>query len=456
MTRLAWTVEGRLARRTAADGTTESWTYDGEGNCTTHTDRLGGTTHLEYTHFDLLTARTGPDGVRYEFDHDTELNLTKVTNPQGLTWTYTYDPGGRLATETDFDDRTLTYTYDAAGRLTSRENALAQTLSYERDALGQVATKRTPDGVTTYAYDTAGRLTAATGPDGTTLTIDRDAYGRVLAETVDDRTLSHTYDDLGRRTSCTTPTGATTTWAYDVTGRSTAMAVSGRTIDFTYDPAGRELTRRIGETITLDRALDPLGRLTAQSVTGGDGRTVRHRAYTYRADGNLTGIEDQLSGPRTFDLDTTGRVTAVHATNWTERYAYDESGNQTRADWPASHPGEDATGDRTYTGTRVTRAGRVRYEHDALGRTTLRQKPRLSRKPDTWHYTWDAEDRLTSVTTPDGTRWRYTYDPWAAVRPNSGWRKTAGRSPNRPASPGTAPPSANRRRHPRPSPTRSP
>ncbi|MFJ9661486.1 putative T7SS-secreted protein [Streptomyces griseoflavus] len=411
VTRFEWTVEGRLSRRTAADGTTESWTYDGEGNCTTHTDQLGGTTHFEYTHFDLLTARTGPDGVRYEFDHDTELNLTKVTNPQGLTWNYTYDPAGRLSTETDFDNRTLTYTYDAAGRLTSRRNVLGQTLSYERNALGQVTAKHTPDGVTTYAFDTTDQLIEATGPDGTTLTIDRDIHGRVLSETVDSRTLTYAYDDLGRRTARTTPTGATTTWTYDAAGRRTGMTVSGRTIDFTYDPAGRELTRRIGESITLAHTLDPVGRPTTQSVTGTDGRSVQHRAYTYRADGNLIGIEDQLSGPRRFDLDVTGRVTAVHAANWTERYAYDEAGNQTQASWPGSHPGQDAAGDRSYSGMHVTRAGRVRYEHDALGRTTLRQKPRPSRKPDTWHYTWDAEDRLASVLTPDGTRWRYTYDP---------------------------------------------
>lgn len=138
---------------------------------------------------------------------------------------------------------------------------------------------------------------------------------------------------------------------------------------------------------------------------------MRHRAYSYRADGNLTAIEDQLAGSRRFELDPTGRVTAVQAANWTERYAYDEAGNQTSASWPTSHPGGEATGSRDYTGTRITRAGRVRYEHDALGRTTLRQKSRLSRKPDTWHYAWDAEDRLTSVITPDGTRWSYSYDP---------------------------------------------
>lgn len=118
-----------------------------------------------------------------------------------------------------------------------------------------------------------------------------------------------------------------------------------------------------------------------------------------------------MNGTRRFDLDGTGRVIAVHAADWTERYAYDEAGNQTDASWPAIHPGHEATGTRTYTGTRINRAGNVRYEHDAMGRVTLRQKTRLSRKPETWHYTWNSEDRLTSVITPDGTRWRYLYDP---------------------------------------------
>ncbi|NJQ02476.1 RHS repeat-associated core domain-containing protein, partial [Streptomyces zingiberis] len=57
-------------------------------------------------------------------------------------------------------------------------------------------------------------------------------------------------------------------------------------------------------------------------------------------------------------------------------------------------------------------AGHIRYEHDAQGRITLRQKKRPSRTPDTWHYHWDAEDRLTAVVTPDGTHWRYRYDPF--------------------------------------------
>nr|WP_323187746.1 MULTISPECIES: polymorphic toxin type 30 domain-containing protein [unclassified Streptomyces] len=149
----------------------------------------------------------------------------------------------------------------------------------------------------------------------------------------------------------------------------------------------------------------------AQEITAGGGRRLQHRAYAYRPDGNLVGIADALSGTRRFDLDAAGRVTAVHATRWTERYAYDEAGNQTEASWPPTHPSHESTGPRTYTGTGITRAGSVRYEHDAQGRTVLRQKTRLSRKPETWRYAWDAEDRLASVATPDGTVWRYAYDP---------------------------------------------
>ncbi|GAA2640008.1 hypothetical protein GCM10010307_39800 [Streptomyces vastus] len=139
---------------------------------------MGGVSRYEYTHFDLLSARTGPDGVRCEFAHDTALRLTRVTNPQGLTWDYAYDPAGRLVAETDFDDRTLTHSHDAAGRLTSRTNALDQTVAFERNELGQVLRKEAAGSVTTYAYDMTDQLAQAMGPDAT-LTLLRDRFGRV-------------------------------------------------------------------------------------------------------------------------------------------------------------------------------------------------------------------------------------------------------------------------------------
>ncbi|RCG20732.1 RHS repeat protein [Streptomyces diacarni] len=413
-TELTWTPEGRLSSRTTADGASERWEWDGEGNCTRHIDAAGGETRYEYTHFDMLDARTGPDGVRYEFAYDAELRMTRVTNPQGLTWDYTYDPAGRLVAETDFDDRTQRYQLDDAGNLVRRTTPLGEEITYERDALGRTLRKDAAGAVTTYAYDPAGRLIEAVGPD-TELRYQRDKLGRVKTELVNGRALTHTYDPLGRRTRRVTPTGAVSTSAYDAAGNRTSLTASGHTLDFTHDAAGRETERRIGaDGLTLSQVWDPAGRLTAQSLTARSpaaGPVVQHREYTYRPDGYLTEVDDLLSGRTTYDLNEIGRVTAVHARGWTERYAYDEAGNQTEATWPTTHAAPEAIGPRRYEGTRITSAGKVRYEHDDAGRITLRQKARLSKKPDTWHYTWDAEDRLTEATTPDGTVWRYAYDP---------------------------------------------
>ncbi|MFI1510063.1 putative T7SS-secreted protein [Streptomyces sp. NPDC020597] len=409
VTRFEWHADGQLARRTGPDGATQSWTYDGEGNLLAHTDASGGVSRFEYTHFDLPVARTLPDGARYEFEHDAELRLTRVTNPQGLSWTYTYDAAGDIRSETDFDGRTLTYRVDAAGRLAARVDGLGGTVSFERDRLGQVVRKDVDGRVTTYVHDRAGRLLEAAGPDGE-LHYRYDRQGRVKTELVDGRPVSYSYDALGRRTRRTTPTGHVTSYAYGDDGRLEHLATGGRRVGFTHDAVGRELARVFGDTITVSSTWDEAGRLAAQHITAG-ARAVNSRVYAYRADGHLVSVADRKAGTRTFDLDPTGRVTAVHAQDWTERYAYDDAGNQTSASWPSRHPGSEATGARSYTGTRITRAGDVRFEHDALGRVVLRQKKRLSRKPDTWRYEWDTENRLTSVTTPDGTRWRYRYDP---------------------------------------------
>ncbi|MFJ7170200.1 putative T7SS-secreted protein [Streptomyces globosus] len=409
ITRLQWHADGQLAQRIGADGAMESWTYDGEGNLLTRTNAAGGVSRFEYTHCDLPLSRTEPDGARYEFEHDSSLRLTRVTNPHGLTWTYTYDAAGNVISETDFDGRTLTYRLDAAGSLAARVDALGGTIAFERNLLGQAVTKDVDGRVTHYTYDGAGRLLEGTSPDGE-LRYQYDRRGKVKTELVDGRPITYSYDALGRRTRRATPTGHVTTYAYGADGQARRLTTGGHCVDFTHDAVGRELARIFGDAVTMTSAWDKAGRLAEQHIAAA-GRVVNRRTYTYRADGRLTSVADGLSGTRTFDLDPAGRVTAVHAQGWTERYAYDDAGNQAFASWPSWHPGSEAAGARAYTGTAITRAGAVRFEHDALGRIVLRQKTRLSHKPDNWHYEWDTENRLTSVTTPDGTRWRYRYDP---------------------------------------------
>lgn len=402
VTRFEWSTEGSLLRRTDPDGAVESWTYDGEGNTVTHTDANGGVTHHEYTHFDLLTARTGPDGVRHSFTYDAAARLTGVTNPQGLVWSYAYDAAGRLVSETDFDGRTVRYERDAADQLVSRVDPLGVRTDLRYDLLGRLVARDAGGEVTTFDWTAGDDLARATGPDCELLRT-YDPAGRLLTETVDGRALRLSYDAAGRLIGRRTPAGAVTTYAYDAAGNRTELTPSGRTLTVDRDAAGRETRLGWGDTLSQRQTWDPAGRPRSRSYAGA---AVPASTYTWRPDGHLL-----AAGDARYTLDPAGRVTEVRAAaDWSESYAYDTAGNQTHAAWPADLAYPEATGPRTHTGTRVGTAGTVRYEYDAAGRTTLRQKPRLSRKPDNWRYTWNARDQLAAVTTPDGTTWRYRYD----------------------------------------------
>ncbi|MFJ9466552.1 DUF6531 domain-containing protein [Streptomyces caniferus] len=409
--RSEWTVEGLLAKRTGPDGRVEHRVWDGEDNLRSTTNPSGATTRFEYTHFDLVAARTGPDGVRHTFGYDRERRLTQVTNPQGLTWDYTYDAAGRLIRESDFDDRAVGYVHDAAGRVVSRTTPLGEEIGFAYNAVGELVRKDVVGAVTSYAYDPAGELTRISSAEST-VEFERDVMGRVLAETVDGRRTGFGYDVLGRRTSRTTPTGVVTELSYDGRGNRDSLAVDGHQVAFSHDPLGRELARAWGaDSVAATTAWDLAGRAVTRGLTA-SGRALRDRRYTYRGDGLLTSETETVTGlSRQMELDPAGRPLTVTAENWTESYAYDQAGNQTAADWPEKAGRAEARGERTYTGTRLQSAGAVRYEYDAAGRVVLRQKRRLSKKPDTWRYTWDAEGRLTACVTPDGLQWRYTYDP---------------------------------------------
>lgn len=405
VTRQEWDTDGNLLRVTGPDGTSESWEYDAEGNLVAATSPAGGQVVTEYGGFDLPVRSSAPDGTALEFGYDAQLNLTTVTNEAGLTWRYEYDAAGRLAAETDFDGATVSYTRDAAGQVTTRTNAAGQRITYRRDVLGRVTERHSGDEVHTYAYDAADELVSAVSP-GAELVYTHDALGRVLTETVNGRTVASAYDAAGNRTSRRTPSGTESSWSYDEACRPAALRGDGGELSFSYDPARRETTRTLGPAASFTERFDVLGRLIEQSIRS----APRTRRYRYGADDMPAGIEDSVRGPRTFTLDADGRISAVTAADWTETYAYDAMGNLSRAAVPAADP--DTDGARTVRGTRVTRAGRTVYTYDEAGRVVRQRRRTMSGQLREWTYSWNADDQLTGVTTPDGQSWRYDYDPF--------------------------------------------
>ncbi len=100
-------------------------------------------------------------------------------------------------------------------------------------------------------------------------------------------------------------------------------------------------------------------------------------------------------------------MTGVQTHGWSEKYAYDSTGNHTHAAAP-HHP---SSGDRAYEGALIRRAGRTTYEHDAAGRLIRKTRKLLNGQTRTWTYTWNPENRLTKSTTLSGEEWTYAYDP---------------------------------------------
>ncbi|MQS10036.1 type IV secretion protein Rhs, partial [Streptomyces sp. IF17] len=340
---------------------------------------------------------------------DTELNITAVTAPDGRSWTYTLDAAGRVVAETDYDGRTTTRKFDPAGRVVRQTNPAGQSIDYTHDVLGQPVSATTDTGeTTTWTHDTAGRLVSATSP-GVELARAHDSVGNLLSETVNGHTLTLAVDAVGNLLSRTTPTGHTSRWTYDAAGRPIGLETAGRHLDFRRDAAGREIERRIADVLTLTTGHDPAGRTVEQALTGAGGRRLHHKRWTHRADGYPTAVTEP-AGTTTLTLDAIGRPTNLTGPAGTETYTYNPTGDQTAAQAPGLPV--EAVGERAYTGTLLTRAGRTRYSYDAAGRVIRRTVTRISRTPDVWHYSWDAHDRLTRTVTPDGTVWSYTYDPF--------------------------------------------
>jgi RHS repeat-associated protein len=444
VTELTWTVEGQLASRIFPDGSREHLDYDAEGNLTTRLSPAGEQTSYEYGPFDLVTAMTGPEDSRTEFGYDRELRLISVARAC-LTWRYSYDAAGRLVAETDYNGARTEYSYDPAGQLTGWVNATGQQVACTYDELGHLI-QRVADGVvTTFCYDAAGRLMLARNPDAE-IRLSRDPLGRITAEACNDRAVLSEYDRAGRRSRRITPGGSRQRWEYDDAGHPVLLETSGQVLRFGYDQAGRETRRDLPGGLVLTQDWDVAGQLTSQILMatpddgkaamaavpwipgtaddqgtgspGSGGRLLARRAYTYRADGFLAGVDDLLGGPRRFTLDEAGRITSVTGPGWAERYAYDPAGGVSSARWIAPPPSAagnwlaaDVQGPRDRAGTLITSAGAARYRHDEQGRVVQRQRTRISRKPATWIYQWDADDRLTAVTTPAGSTWRYRYDP---------------------------------------------
>ncbi|UCF10642.1 MAG: RHS repeat protein, partial [Candidatus Bipolaricaulota bacterium] len=352
-------------------------------------------------------------------------------DPVGSVWSYEYDALGQCVREIDPLGNTTATSYDAVGNpvSTTYANGLVTTRAY--DVGDRIVSVRSGDDEVRYAYDALGQLSSATDPLGGRFHVEYSPIGLPTHETDPlGRTTSYAYDALGRLTSVTDASGARTRYVYDAVGNliervdalggSTIYEVDGlgRVVDeigptgnttvYTYDGNGNlgTIHDALGNTWSLAR--DAEGNVT--SSTDPDGRRWQ---FVYDAAGRVTSAIDPLGGVTHLGYDPAGRLTSRTEPDAFEtiRYRYDAMGRlQAMAFAYATETPLETTFEYDAMGQLVgasNEAVRLRFEVDPRGRLVALHDDARGRSLT---FTNDALGRRTSMTDPEGTTTRYTYD----------------------------------------------
>jgi RHS repeat-associated protein len=436
--------QGRLIRESLTNGAEPiTYTYDTTGKVTA-TDADGNTNQLWLTDLGQISRLQDPLDRVIQFEYDENGNLTQLTAPDNTISRFTYDDRGNLLTQVDPLGYTVKFAYEPTfNQLTSVRDQKNNLTAYSYDGQGNLTGITYTDGSNElFSYDTKGNVTEWVNRRGDSLTYtyddrnqlltysyvdtpqvdftyDYDAIGNLISATDDTGTITLDYDDVDRLTNVTYPDNRTIEYSYDTVGRLTQLIYpDGYEVNYTYDRVGRLQSLTDGNGVTLvSYNYDAVGRLVRENHGNGT-----YTTYTYDAAGQLTDIlnyapNNILNSSFEYAYDNLGRRIGMTTLEGTWAYGYDATGQLISVISPTGGLIEyeyDPAGNRikvidngvttnysTNNLNQYTSVGNITYTYDADGN--------LIAKGNDTTYTYNDENRLVEVVTPDGT-WEYEYD----------------------------------------------
>ncbi|NNC90308.1 MAG: hypothetical protein HKN82_17785 [Akkermansiaceae bacterium] len=407
VTRWNLDLQGRLVSKVLPDGRTFSYAYDDVGRRLSRTDPLGQVCSYTYNLDDTVATKDFLNTVNptagYTYAYDPHyLRVTSVTDGFGAT-SYTYHPyngathgAGQVATiDGPWANDTCTKTYDALGRLLG-DNLQNSPLGFAYDVLGRVDTLTDALGATTYTFDgPTARILTATRPDG----LSSACTYKPLAEDFRLASITHSHSSAGVLSSFSheySPLGRIMAWtrqrrpgeatqrfdlSYDRVDQLTRAALTdtatGNVLDnfqFRYDQVGNRLSVHRGSAL-ISQDHDVANQLT-DAAPGG----------TTRIEGRI----NRLATSITVD----GQPAAQLADG---RFFIDADLNPGLNQLPLviEEPGGPTT-NKTLE-IQVDSGEALVYTYDLNGNLTAVAPAATPAQPERT-FTWDAGDRLLSVT----------------------------------------------------------
>jgi len=367
------------------------------------TNALGHVTTFDsYDPNGRLLQKTDPNGLQTVYAYDARGRVASITqNPpvgEARFTTYTYDAAGKVLFAAFPDGRQLAYTYDAAKMLRQVTDNLGNQVRYNYDLKGNRTQEYTYDPSGTlvrqidYAFDLRNYVSQINAAGSLSQQI-HDAIGNLTSQ-IDPKNnppSANSYDALNRLIQSINGLGGVTTYAYDPNGRPTQVsAPNGATTRYVYDDLGNLLQEISADRGTTTYTYDAAGNVASQT----DARGVT-AAYTYDAlnrvtsirygTGGLSGLLAGLFGPSPDDV----------------TFSYDQG---------STTPTTTVCSFGIGRLCKVTDAsGMSQYAYDAFGNIAAEVHAILNIAYTT-AYTYDAADRLLSITYPDGQVVRYARD----------------------------------------------
>jgi RHS repeat-associated protein len=408
-TTFAYDSGSRLLTITYPGNVTTTFTYDYRGRRTSVTDQNGKKTTYAYDDADRLTSVTDPNNHLTTYTYDTENNLRSIEDANNNTTSFGYDAYGRVIQTTFPSTHYEQYGYDAANNLTSKTDRNGQTIGYVYDDLSRMTQKNYPNSTNVeYVYDLVGKLQQVTDPTGT-YGFAYDNMGRLVGTTTQytfvtgTYTNAYTYDANSNRASMTDPQGGVTSYAYDTLNRLSTLtppsAFTSGSFGFAYDALNRrtQMTRPNG--VTTNYTYNNLSQLLSVLHQVGTS-TIDGATYTVDPAGNRTAKTDNYANvTSSYTYDPLYELTQVtQATNTTESYSYDPVGNRVSSLGVSPYS--------VNTSNELTSTPSATYTYDNNGNTLTKVT-----SAGTTTYSWDFENRLTSVTLPGtGGTLAFKYD----------------------------------------------
>ncbi len=388
---------------------------------------LNGASEVELVDDTTLNAYS-PALYRYTMVDGTQIEISpgsgvkKVTDKNGNA--VSFGPSGILHS----DGRGITFNRDLQGRITSITDLLGNVQTYSYDGNGDlIAHTNAMGAVSTYRYDRNHGLIDIIDATGNRPSRNEyDATGRLISNIdANGNRVSFTHNDAELEEIITDRLGSVNRLLYDANGNILSSqqnvtvdgVVVAATTTMTYDAEnnetsrvdadGRKTTATFTGRLPLNNVIDPAGlQLTTSYIHNAQSEPTqvtdpgaRNYTFAYNGTGNLTGLGTPMAGLMTTTVNARGQgVQGTDALGTTTSASYDAAGNVIRE--------EIST-----VGAVLLR--RTDWAYDANGNKLSETMYRTiggSLTPLTTRFSYDAANRLVSVTNPLGGITRSEYD----------------------------------------------